>query len=55
MAMSFMRRFMRNDKGSTITEYALIGGFISAGLILALIAIGARVDQMLGPAADGLN
>lgn len=53
--MGFMLRFMRDEKGSTITEYALIGGFISAGLILAFIAIGARVNQMLVPVADGLN
>ncbi|WP_206605834.1 Flp family type IVb pilin [Rhodoblastus sphagnicola] len=55
MAMRLLLRFWRDDTGSTITEYALIGGFISIGLILSFNAIGSKVNAMFIPVDNGLN
>ncbi|MCW2317975.1 Flp pilus assembly protein, pilin Flp [Rhodoblastus acidophilus] len=53
--MRVLIRFWRDDSGSTITEYALIGGFISVGLIAAFNSIGAKVNSMFLPIDNGLN
>jgi len=53
--MRLLLRFWRNKDGSTIAEYALIGAFISIGVIASFNAIGGRVNSMLVPVASGLN
>lgn len=55
MAMGLLTRFWRNEGGSTITEYALIAGFISVGLIAAFNGIGSKVNHMFVPISNGLN
>lgn len=55
MAMRLMLRFWRSESGSTITEYALIGGFISVALIATFVSIGQRVNHMFLPIDSALN
>ncbi|MTV31427.1 Flp family type IVb pilin [Rhodoblastus acidophilus] len=53
--MRLMLRFWRNESGSTITEYALIGGFISVTLIATFVSIGQKVNLMFVPIDNALN
>jgi Flp pilus assembly pilin Flp len=53
--MRLLLQFWRNEKGSTVTEYALIGGFISVTLIASFNSIGAKVAAMFVPLGNGLN
>ena len=55
MAMRLVLRFWRNEHGSTITEYALIGGFISVALIATFISIGSKVNHMFVPIDNALS
>jgi Flp pilus assembly pilin Flp len=55
IAMRLVYRFWRNETGSTLIEYALIGGFISAALILTFSAIGSKVNHMMSPIENGLG
>ena len=52
--MRLVRRFWRNEQGATLLEYALIGAFISVGLILSFNAIGSKINGMMTPVANGL-
>jgi pilus assembly protein Flp/PilA len=54
IAMRLVRRFWRNEQGATLLEYALIGAFISVGLILSFNAIGSKINGMMTPVANGL-
>jgi Flp pilus assembly pilin Flp len=53
--MRLVTRFWRDESGSTLAEYAMIGGFISAALILTFNAIGSKVNHLLVPVSNGLN
>ena len=55
MAMRLVLRFWRSEHGSTITEYALIGGFISVALIANFISIGSKVNHMFVPINNALS
>jgi Flp pilus assembly pilin Flp len=55
MAMRLLLQFWHNNEGSTITEYALIGGFISVALIATFNAIGSKVNHMFIPVSNGLS
>jgi Flp pilus assembly pilin Flp len=55
LAMRLMLRFWRNESGSTITEYALIGGFISVALLATFVSIGNKVNHMFVPIDNALN
>lgn len=55
MAMRLMLRFWRDESGSTITEYALIGGFISVALLATFVSIGQKVNHMFVPIDNALN
>jgi Flp pilus assembly pilin Flp len=53
--MRLVTRFWQDESGSTITEYALLGGFVSVALIVAFSAIGSKVNHMMTPISSGLN
>jgi pilus assembly protein Flp/PilA len=36
-------RFIREDEGQDLIEYALLGGLITAGVVATILAIGTRV------------
>jgi len=55
MAMRLLLRFWRNERGSTITEYALIGGFISVALLATFVSIGNKVNHMFIPIDNALS
>ncbi len=44
--MSFITKFVREDDGQDMIEYALLAGFISIVAILALQAIGPLVNAV---------
>ena len=44
--MSFIRKFVREDDGQDMIEYALLAGFISIVAIIALQAIGPLVNAV---------
>ena len=43
-----IRRFIRDEEGQDIIEYALLGAFISIVAIVAVRAVGADVDRLFG-------
>ena len=44
--MSFITKFVREDEGQDMIEYALLAGFISIVAIIALQAIGPLVNAV---------
>jgi len=45
---TFIARFIREEEGQDIIEYALLGAFISIIAITAITAVGADVNRIFG-------
>jgi Flp pilus assembly pilin Flp len=45
---NFIVRFIREDDGQDVIEYALLGAFISIVAITAITAVGVDVDRLFG-------
>lgn len=52
--MNHLRRFFREEDGQDMVEYALLAAFISIVAILALQAIGPRVNGIYERIRDAL-
>jgi len=50
--LSTLRRLTRNDSGATAIEYTLIAGLISVAAIVAMGAIGTKVNGVLSNVAS---
>ena len=48
-------RLMRNEKGATAIEYALIASLVAVAAITALSSVGGKVTNVLSNAATSLN
>jgi pilus assembly protein Flp/PilA len=53
--MRQLLRFWRNQRGTAVIEYCVIGGLITIGLIGAISAIGSKLNVMLTPVSNNLN
>ncbi len=53
--MGLFRLFWSDRGGSTAFEYALIGGFISVGLIAAFTSIGTQIANKFPSISNALN
>ncbi|MGO9390260.1 Flp family type IVb pilin [Rhodoblastus sp.] len=53
--MRLFRLFWRDRGGATAFEYALIGGFISVGLIAAFTSIGTQIANKFPSISSALN
>ncbi len=53
--MARLRAFWSNDGGSTVIEYALIGGSISIVILVGVTGIGTKVAGYFGKVSNGLN
>lgn len=50
------RSFLRDDGGSTVIEYAMIGALISIIIVGALTAMGTKISvKFLQPISNNLN
>lgn len=47
-------RFIREEEGQDIIEYALLAAFISIVAIVTVTAVGTRVDGVFGDVRDAL-
>jgi|tagenome__1003787_1003787.scaffolds.fasta_scaffold19117435_1 pilus assembly protein Flp/PilA len=53
--LSTFRRLTRNDSGATAIEYTLIAGLISVAAIVAMGAIGTKVNSVLSNVASAMK
>ncbi|MCU4179108.1 Flp family type IVb pilin [Bosea sp. BH3] len=54
LAASFVR-FIRNERGTTAIEYALIAGLISIVIVGAVTAVGVNVGNLFASILPGLG
>jgi len=48
-------RYLREDRASTATEYALVASLIAIGLVVALTSIGTSVGELFASVLTGFN
>ena len=53
-AQNFYARMRDEERGQTLTEYALIIALIALGVILALIFLGDQIKQLFSKAGNSL-
>ena len=53
--LSIFRRLMKNEKGATAIEYTLIASLIAVAAIVAMTAVGGKVNGVLSNAANSMN
>lgn len=53
--LSKIRKFLKNEKGATMIEYALLAALISVGAVATLTAIGPLVDGAFVTVKGGLT
>jgi len=53
--MELIRRFVREEEGQGLVEYALILGLIAVVAIIALTASGSSINNMFGKIAGTLS
>jgi pilus assembly protein Flp/PilA len=53
--MEIIRRFVREEQGQGLVEYALIIGLIAVVAIAALTASGGSISSMFGTISDKLS
>ena len=42
-----VKRFIRDEEGLTTVEYAIAGGLVGAGVILAFATVGGEVNRVM--------
>jgi len=45
--MNSLKRFLKNEDGTTIVEYAMISGMITMATLGAMVALGAKIFTMV--------
>jgi Flp pilus assembly pilin Flp len=50
-----LKRFLMEESGTTLVEYAVISAIISASLIATFVRIGTQVNGLITPVSNGLN
>ena len=53
--MSFVNRFVTDDRGLETVEYAIIAGLIVSGLVAIIVAIGGWVKNQFSNLQTSLN
>ncbi len=53
--MSFIRKFIKNNKGATAIEYGLIAALIAVAAIGAMSSLGGKLKTTFNGVADNLN
>jgi pilus assembly protein Flp/PilA len=48
-------RFIRDERGTTALEYAVIGALISVAIMLAIVPIGGALADIFGQAEAGFT
>jgi pilus assembly protein Flp/PilA len=52
--MKSLMKFIRDEEGLTTVEYAIAGGLVGAGVILAFDLLGGEVARVIGDHTDAL-
>ena len=52
---NLIQRFIRQEEGQDMVEYALLAAFISIVAIIAVTAVGARVNVIFGSVGGALG
>jgi pilus assembly protein Flp/PilA len=52
--MKSLMKFIRDEEGLTTVEYAIAGGLVGAGVILAFDLLGGEVARVIGDITDAL-
>jgi pilus assembly protein Flp/PilA len=47
-------RFVSDQSGATLIEYALIGSLISVAIVMGAMSVGSSINTMLSDVADSL-
>jgi pilus assembly protein Flp/PilA len=50
-----MRRFLKDQSGSTAIEYALIAGFVAVAIVAVLGAVGTELVKPFEKVKNGFN
>ena len=50
-----LRRLLRNDRGATAIEYALIAGLIATAAVTAFANLGSNVNNMFGNVSNKMG
>ncbi len=50
-----LRRFLRDERGATAIEYALLASLIAMAIFAAVIPIGTELSATFNEAADGFT
>ena len=53
--MSFIRKFIKNEKGATAIEYGLIAALIAVAMITAVRSVGSKVGDTFNVTAGNMN
>jgi pilus assembly protein Flp/PilA len=53
--MSFIRKFIKNDKGATAIEYGLIAALIAVAMITAVQSVGTKVSNTFTTVGGNMN
>jgi pilus assembly protein Flp/PilA len=49
-----MHKFLKDERGATSIEYAVIAGLIFLAIVAAIVPIGTRLDDIFRLAAGGM-
>jgi pilus assembly protein Flp/PilA len=53
--LSVLRKFMKNDRGSSAIEYALIASLIAVAAITAMTSVGGKIINVLGNFSNAMS
>ena len=53
--MSFIRKFIKNEKGATAIEYGLIAALIAVAAISAMRSVGTTLNSTFGSVATNMS
>ncbi len=52
---NLMNKFLRDESGATMVEYAILVALISIAAIVTIIAVGTKVDEAFGKVEGALT
>ncbi len=53
--MTFIRKFVKNNKGATAIEYGLIAALIAVAAVAAMSSLGSKISQTFNNASSKMG